>query len=125
MILLDTHVLVWLYAGLRERFANGALHRLRTDDLAISPMVTLELTYLHGIGRTDQPGQVVVDDLARRLGLRVVDASLASVAAAAAQLGWTRDPFDRMICAQALMEKIPLMTADRTIHEHLDLAVWD
>ena len=43
---------------------------------------------------------------------------------AAASLGWTRDPFDRMIAAHAIVADAPLLTADRTILEHLPLATW-
>ena len=38
---------------------------------------------------------------------------------------WTRDPFDRLIAAQAIVADAPLVTADRTILEHLPLATWD
>lgn len=40
-------------------------------------------------------------------------------------LTWTRDPFDRMIAAQAIVADAPLVTADRTILANLPLAVWD
>ena len=37
---------------------------------------------------------------------------------------WTRDPFDRMIVAQAALREAPLLTKDRVLHEHYDRAVW-
>ena len=125
MIHLDTHVLVWLYAGLSERFPARALEHLRHDDLAISPMVVLELQYLYEIERIGEPGRLVADDLARRMGIRIEDRSLADVVSEAIQLPWTRDPFDRMICAQALAAGLPLLTADRRIHDGFDSAIWE
>lgn len=58
------------------------------------------------------------------IGLQVADASLADVAGAAADLTWTRDPFDRLIAAQAIAANAPLVTADRTILANLPLATW-
>ncbi len=55
MIYLDTHVVVWLYAGLTARLRPAARDLLNTSDLAISPMVFLELQYLYETGRTTEP----------------------------------------------------------------------
>ena len=125
MMHLDTHVLAWLYAGALERFPAGARARLEQEMLAISPIALLELQYLFEIGRLTQPAQVVLDELRARLGLGISSATLAEVVAVALSLSWTRDPFDRLIAGQALAEGAPLLTADRTIREHLELAVWD
>ena len=71
MTYLDTHVVVWLYAGMTERLPPSMHQRLNASDLYISPMVMLELQYLYEIGRTTEPGSVVVLDLSQRLGLRI------------------------------------------------------
>ena len=125
MIHLDTHVVVWLYAGLLDRFPASALELLEKEPLAISPMAVLELQYLHEIGRVGLPAATVIDDLSSRIGLEVASASFPAVAATAATLSWTRDPFDRLIAAQAITEGAPLLTADDTIRQNLDTAVWD
>ncbi|MCB8766407.1 hypothetical protein [Planktothrix agardhii] len=39
MIYLDTHVVVWLYAGLTDKLSNLAKSLINTHDLYISPMV--------------------------------------------------------------------------------------
>jgi PIN domain nuclease of toxin-antitoxin system len=43
---------------------------------------------------------------------------------AAADLFWTRDPFDRLIAAHAIVANAPLITADAAIRENLPLATW-
>lgn len=63
--------------------------------------------------------------LRRDIGLEIVDASIADLADAAVNLSWTRDPFDRLIAAHAIVANAPLITADETIREHLPLAVWE
>jgi PIN domain nuclease of toxin-antitoxin system len=47
------------------------------------------------------------------------------VTAIAATLGWTRDPFDRVIVAHALADDLPLLTRDERIRRHCPLARWD
>lgn len=125
MILLDTHVVAWLHEGDVGRFPNRVRQLLESENLATSPVVGLELQYLHEIGRTAQPAEAVLAALDRALGLRVVDCSLVELVGHASGLDWTRDPFDRLIAAQASVEQSPLLTADRTIRAHLPLAVWD
>jgi PIN domain nuclease of toxin-antitoxin system len=56
--------------------------------------------------------------------LEVLDTSLADLVRAAAPLSWTRDPFDRLIAAHAIVADAPLVTADQTILENLPLATW-
>lgn len=124
VIRLDTHVVVWLYTGEVERFSAPAAHRLETDELVISPMVGLELTYLYEIGRLTVSGAVVVADLQERLGLVLSTQHLASVVAAATPLDWTRDPFDRIIVGDALSSNSPLLTKDAVILKHCPLAEW-
>jgi len=51
LIYLDTHIVVWLYAGLSDRFSDLAKSLIDSHDLYISPMVRLELKYLNEIGR--------------------------------------------------------------------------
>jgi PIN domain nuclease of toxin-antitoxin system len=90
----------------------------------ISPLVELELAYMHEIGRARDPVPMMLAALRQNIGLEIDDASIAEIAHAAAGLTWTRDPFDRMIAAQAIVADAPLITADRTILTHLPLATW-
>lgn len=59
------------------------------------------------------------------LRIEIVDVSTADLVEAASPLSWTRDPFDRLIAAHAIVANAPLVTADETIRENLPLAVWD
>ncbi len=88
-------------------------------------MAALELTYMHEIGRARDSVPTMLAALRRSIGLRVVDVSFAQLNEVAAGLSWTRDPFDRLIAAHASVADAALVTADRTIREHLPLAVWD
>ena len=124
MIYLDTHVLLWLYAGLFERFTSRGRELLEQSELLISPCVKLELQYLYEIGRTTVPGGRIFDDLSGQIGLSVCDLPFDTVINRAMALSWTRDPFDRLIAAQALCRGIPLLTKDKSIRRRLKSAVW-
>jgi PIN domain nuclease of toxin-antitoxin system len=124
VIRLDTHVVVWLYTGEVGRLSERARATIEREPLVVSPMVQLELTYLHEFGRITVSGAEIVGDLRDRIGLRTSDAALGSLVHAAAPLSWTRDPFDRLIVADALVAATELVTKDGTIREHCPLAVW-
>ena len=124
MIYLDTHVLLWLHAGLLDRFTARGRRLLEQNDLLNSPCVKLELQYLFEIGRTSVPAARIVDDLDGQIGLIVCDLAFDIVVNRAVALDWTRDPFDRLIAAQALCRGIPLLTKDKSIRRRVKLGVW-
>jgi len=124
MIRLDTHVVVWLYAGQIERLGPDASRLIDEHVPVVSPMVQLELTYLHEIGRLTVGGADIVADLGRRIGLERSDVPLDALVDTAAALTWTRDPFDRLIVADALVTGAALITKDRALHDRTELAVW-
>ena len=124
MIYLDTHVVVWLYAGLAEKFSEP-IHRLINDDeVCISPIVRLELQYLHEVQRVTDDEQEIVSDLADRIGLRVCSEPFDRIVTRALAYSWTRDPFDRLIVAQAALHDNFLVSKDSTILANYSYARW-
>jgi PIN domain nuclease of toxin-antitoxin system len=124
IVYLDTHVVVWLYAGLTARLSRSVRDLLNTSELTISPMVSLELQYLYETGRTTEPSHTVVQDLSQRIGLRIWEEPFQQIVALAIQQTWTRDPFDRLIVGQAALYQTTLVTKDRTIRKHYPRAFW-
>lgn len=125
MIYLDTHVVAWLYAGRIDLFPSRARDLLNGSDLLVSPIVALELEYLHEVGKTRRGAAPVLQSLEREIGLRRCDLPFADVVDEALQERWTRDPFDRIAVAQARLRGAPLLTRDRGIHANFEAAVWD
>ncbi len=125
MIHLDTHTVAWLYAKELNRFTRAALESLEGNDLLISPMVALELEYLHEIGRIRVNSRVICDSLGKAVGLRVCENPFPLIARLAMEQTWTRDPFDRIIVAQAKLAEAPLLTKDATVRKHYKKAFWD
>jgi PIN domain nuclease of toxin-antitoxin system len=87
-------------------------------------MVYLELQYLYETGRTTEPGGTVIDDLSRRIGLCVSAEPFQHIIALAVQQTWTRDPFDRIIVAQAALHQTTLVTKDSVLRQHYPGAFW-
>ena len=124
MIYLDTHVVVWLYAGKVENFSEQAKELINGHEVFISPVVRLELQYLFEIQRTTDEANEIVFDLSDRIGLKICDKNLNTIVSGALDLAWTRDPFDRIIVANAAVNHDILVTKDQNILENYDKAMW-
>lgn len=122
---LDTHVLVWLYQdGAARLTSRGAEAIDAADAVLVSPIVELELAYLQEIGRITAAPGTIMDALRRDLELDACRLPFASIVGAAVGQTWTRDPFDRLIVAQAAHGRSPLLTADRNLLQHYEHAFW-
>ncbi|MBF0349577.1 MAG: PIN domain-containing protein [SAR324 cluster bacterium] len=124
MIYIDTHVVVWLYAGLTEQLSEQAKELINEHEIYISTVVRLELQYLYEIKRITDDSNTIVSDLTTRLGLKVCDKTFNAVIGQALQVTWTRDPFDRMITANAALDKNILLTRDQNILVNYSNARW-
>ena len=125
LIYLDTHLVVWLFAGRIDLIPDKVAGYIDQHELVVSPMVELELEYLNEIGRISENSTAVMGALAASIGLKVCDLPFHAVVGEALNQKWTGDPFDRLIVAQALLRKSSLLTRDRTIHQHFSGALWD
>ena len=121
---LDTHVAAWLYAGLDGLLSKTARRAIDHGELWVSPAVLLELQYLFETKRTTEPGTTVIDALSRQIGVQMCGVAFADVVHRALDERWTRDPFDRLIVAQAAVREGVLVSKDRTIRRHYTRAVW-
>ncbi|MFT5367802.1 MAG: PIN domain nuclease of toxin-antitoxin system [Candidatus Latescibacterota bacterium] len=124
MIYLDTHVVVWLYAGHIENISVTAQSHINENDIYISPIVRLELQYLFEIERITQKPQTVLSDLADNIGLKICSKDFNQIITKAQSITWTRDPFDRIIVAHTALNNDILLTKDQTILTHFQQAVW-
>ena len=123
-VYLDTHVVVWLFSGETDKISNKALALIEECELFISAMVVLELEFLHEIGRLNYKHDEILNALAQSIDLKVCNVSFATVAKEATKHNWTRDPFDRLIVANAICNNSLLLTRDRKIRDNYDKAIW-
>ena len=121
---LDTHALVWLYAGVVERCAAASQRVIETHDLLVSPMALLEVQYLCEKSVVTVTPDTLFAELAQTIGLAVCAIPFAMVTRSAFTMSWTRDPFDRLIVAQAMVYGRPLVSKDRLIAQYYPHTIW-
>lgn len=108
VILLDTNALLWFHQGHpRSRPLRQTFQRLY-----ISPASILELQFLVEAGRLRLRRQATVSDLADDDRWAIDDPPSDRWFATAVGVGWTRDPFDRLIVAHARLRDWRLATGD-------------
>ncbi len=112
-LLLDTHVVIWFLGG-RDELRHEARNAIESADrVYVSAASIWEMATKVARGRLDTPS-----DFAHRL----LDLGMLQLA-----LEWEharvagglplhhRDPFDRMLVAQAIVERLTIVTRDETI----------
>lgn len=123
MIMLDTHIAVAFFDGREAGLSTVARRLVDQGPVLISPMVLLEMEVLHEIGRLRTSANAIAKHLAEHLDIRVASERFADVARAALGLGFTRDPFDRLIVAHATLLKARLVTHDHLLQQYYQAAV--
>ena len=124
--LLDTHAFVWLSLGLKAvpPSIEDALGDPETR-LYLSTISAYEVATKVRLGKGDQAARVLMhwERAASSLGAEQL-APTAEHALRAGMLDWdNRDPFDRLIVAQAQVNALVLVTADRVIQAVPELNV--
>jgi len=102
LIYLDTHV-VWLYSGLTDKLTDIAKSLINDNEVYISAIVRLELQYLYEIERIKDEPDVIISDLSDQIGLKICNKNFNDIITITLAITWTRDPFDRIITANALL----------------------
>lgn len=120
-MILDTHMLLWwlgdlpaLSAAARTRIAAPS------EVISVSAVSLFEIETKRRLGKLVAPHDVVGAALEEEFNLLPLSAT---AGAAAGALDWAhRDPFDRLLVAQARELTTPLLTADQRILDFEPLA---
>jgi PIN domain nuclease of toxin-antitoxin system len=130
LILLDTHVVIWLSfddprlsAKARSALVEA---RKKSDSLAVSDITLFELAMLIDKGRirVDAGADSFLQELESRFVVLPINAKTA-VHAMALPKSYPKDPIDRIIGATALVHGLSLITADDAIRRSKAVAtIW-
>lgn len=114
-LLLDTHVAIWWLSGDRRLSKSTRKVIEEAPDAYLSAVSLWEIFIKQGTGRLDLPA-----GFADALRDDFVELPLTFDHALEGQMlpRVHRDPFDRMLVAQARVEALTIVTADRTLAEY-------
>jgi PIN domain nuclease of toxin-antitoxin system len=121
--LLDTHAILWVATDdpkLSARIAG--LINQSEHDFFVSAVSAWEITIKQQLGKL--PLDIALTDIVMKADYRTLDLSFASHMQASALPLHHKDPFDRMLIAQALEHDMPLITADRDIARYNLTILW-
>ncbi|MEI9951399.1 MAG: type II toxin-antitoxin system VapC family toxin [Pseudomonadota bacterium] len=117
-LLLDTHAFLWWLVDdvrLSKRARNAIADPERT--VYLSPASAWEIATKHRIGRLHEARELLSDfsGILLRSGFEELPITTKHAVLAGTLAGVHRDPFDRMLAAQALCESLEIVTADNAI----------
>lgn len=117
-VLIDTHVFLWALME-PERLSPAAADILSDPltNLVVSSASAWEISTKHRLGRLDGAQAVVLgySSHIERLGAEELPIRTDHAILAGSLESEHRDPFDRMLAAQALIETVPIVTGDIAI----------
>ena len=129
MILLDTHVLVWMASDPKRLSAKAreAIRNARENTgVAIATITLWELAWLAHSGRLQVLSSVesFVRETVARVALKPMTPEIAAMAVRL-PAHYPKDPADRVIASTAIVDAMPLVTADQQIRRsNLVTTIW-
>jgi PIN domain nuclease of toxin-antitoxin system len=114
--LIDTHTFLWMAAE-PERLSADARRVCATGDLILSVASIWEIGIKFQLGRLPLPAtpETYIARQVRSAGITILPIHYAHALKASALPGVHKDPFDRMLAAQCLVEKMACVTKDKNI----------
>lgn len=126
-LLLDTHAFLWFV--LNDPSLSAAARAIVGDpqnDVLISPATCWEIAIKVSIGKYQLPGPFAdfLDDQIARNDLTMLPISVRHTAVVASLPFHHKDPFDRLLIAQAIVENIPLLSVDAVFDSYPVTRLW-
>jgi PIN domain nuclease of toxin-antitoxin system len=124
-LILDTHALIWWLTD-DERLSTSARLAIASADnqVFVSACSGYEIAYKQQRGRLPSPLPVPIADLIRRALFTPLPITAAHAEAAGKLPGPHRDPWDRIMMAQALAEQCQMVTVDKVFSDYKIPVLW-
>ena len=112
-LLLDTHVVLWWSQGGSQIKADARRRIREADEVFVSAASEWEVAIKVALGKLSVPGPLL--DVVAASGFSPLPIDFAHAAAVGSLPAVHADPFDRILVAQALVERIHLVSHDRLL----------
>lgn len=126
-VLLDTCTFLWIVIGAEELSDRAReIYRSPENEVFLSAVSTWEIAVKHGLGRLPLPEapETYVPSLRQRHGIGPLPLSEEATLHLGRLPPLHRDPFDRMLVCQAIVEGLVLLTPDESITRYPIRSVW-
>jgi PIN domain nuclease of toxin-antitoxin system len=122
--LLDTHVVLWWLTGEIDRLGNQATKAIADagDTVIISAVVIWEVAIKRQLGKLEAPDDLL--EQLERAGVELMPITPRHADYVRNLPPHHRDPFDRLLVAQAETEGLALVTADAELSRYDIEVVW-
>lgn len=125
--LLDTHAFLWFISDDRRLSKNAsAVMSDRSNELYFSSASAWEISIKTGLGRLsiqDEMKSFLLAQLSEN-GIFPLSITIPHAAHISKLPGIHKDPFDRILIAQSVIEDMPLLSRDRTMRKYDVNVVW-
>ena len=121
-LLLDTHTLLWLMEDNPRLSPSAHSLILNASEVYVSSASIWEIAIKSRLGKIEEDPEIVVEQL-EAAGLKELPVTNRHAVATARLPLLHRDPFDRLLIAQAMAELMQLLTADPQLAAYSDLVV--
>jgi len=125
--LLDSHAFIW-WAGEPARLSPLALSLCSSPDhtlvLSVANVWEMQIKFQLGKLRLVSPLQEIIESQQRTNALEILPVTLGHIWGLAKLPELHKDPFDRLLIAQAAAEDLPLITHDPLIAQYPVRIVW-
>lgn len=126
-LLLDTHSFLWFINGSPQISTNA---RTLIEDASNQPLLSAaslwEMAIKLSLGKLSlaQPFEVLIPQQMRLNGIKLLGIEIEHTAAVSKLPFHHRDPFDRLLIAQAMVEQIPIVSADTAFDTYSIKRLW-
>lgn len=114
---------MWWVTGDR-RLSRAARATISAGGIFVSVVSLWEIEIKRGVGALDADTNELLDEVARTDGFAFLEVGPSHISTLVDLPPIHRDPFDRMLVAQAARERVPLVTRDRALRRYPIDVVW-
>lgn len=122
-LLLDSHVLLWFVLGNRKRISAPLRARIEASEAVVSNASLWEIAIKVALGKLDAP--VDLPEQIQELGFELLGVEPEHAWRVRSLPHHHADPFDRLLIAQAQLERVPIVTADAAFDDYDVAVIWE